>query len=189
MYLPLFAVVVTFQVVCFFLFACFIILESSYRYQFLHNYPKAIDSGGRLWLYFLHFILSSMLISQLTLVGLLALKQSPFAGPAVGPLITVTLIFIIYVNDKHTMMSKHLTTHDCLLHDKNNQINGITSKLFAHNKYLQPALCADSKEPEYDEGHIGVQDQEAESTDGEKVNDDIDNGTTGVLDLEASGTI
>jgi hypothetical protein len=88
-------------VTTFFLYLCFIILESGYRYQFIHNYPRPFDTGGKLWLVFIQFTLACMLISQLTLIGLLILKKSVFAGPAMGPLMAVTILFVIFINRKH----------------------------------------------------------------------------------------
>ena len=31
------------------LLLCFLLLEGGYRFQFIHNYPKAFDTGGKLW--------------------------------------------------------------------------------------------------------------------------------------------
>lgn len=73
----------------FFVLFCFVLLESSYRYQLFHNIPLH-DTGGKLWLSFIQFVLGCLVIAQLTLIGLLLLKQSPFAGPAMGPLLCVT---------------------------------------------------------------------------------------------------
>lgn len=43
-----------------FLFFCFLLCESGYRYQFIHNYPRAFETGGALWRGFLQFVLASM---------------------------------------------------------------------------------------------------------------------------------
>jgi len=78
-------------VTSFFLCFCFILLESGYRFQFIHNYPRAYDTGGKLYYSFIQFTLASIIIAQLTVVGLLILKQNKFAGPALGPLIAITI--------------------------------------------------------------------------------------------------
>jgi hypothetical protein len=135
----------------FFLYFCFVLLESGYRYQFIHNYPRAFDTGGKLWLTFIQFSFACMLISQLTLIGLLVLKKSVFAGPAMGPLLAITILFIIFLNGKHMFIARHLPTRDCLILDQQNSEAGLDDDYFARGKYLQPALrSAASVEAEYE---------------------------------------
>lgn len=43
-----------------FLYFCFLLCESGYRYQFIHNYPRAFETGGAMWRGFIHFVLASM---------------------------------------------------------------------------------------------------------------------------------
>jgi hypothetical protein len=137
-------------VTTFFLYFCFILLESGYRYQFIHNYPRPFDTGGKLWLVFIQFTLACMLISQLTLIGLLILKKSFYAGPAMGPLMAVTILFVIFINRKHTLVTKHLPTRDCIIVDRIHSENGVDNNYFARGKYLQPSLRATRVEPDYD---------------------------------------
>ena len=47
-------------VTSFFLCFCFILTESGYRYQFIHNYPRNFETGGVLWKDFIKFVLASM---------------------------------------------------------------------------------------------------------------------------------
>jgi hypothetical protein len=138
-------------VTTFALFFCFILLESGYRYQFIHNYPRPFDTGGKLWLVFIEFTLASMLISQLTLIGLLALKESVFAGPAIAPLTAITILFVIFIKRKLVLVTKHLPTRDCLIIDRINTESSFVDDLFARDKYLQPALRAARVEPDFDD--------------------------------------
>jgi hypothetical protein len=133
----------------FFLYFCFVLMESGYRYQFIHNYPRSFDTGGKLWLVFIQFTLACLLISQLTLIGLLVLKKSKYAGPAVAPLMGVTILFIVFINRKHTLLTKYLPTRDCILVDRDNNANGVDDDLFRRDKYLHPALRAARADPEY----------------------------------------
>lgn len=48
-----------------FLCFCFYLCESGYRYQFIHNYPRAFETGGVLWKGFIKFILASMVSGRL----------------------------------------------------------------------------------------------------------------------------
>lgn len=135
----------------FFLYFCFILLESGYRYQYFHNYPRAFDTGGKLWLTFIQFTFACMIISQLTLIGLLVLKQSAFAGPAMGPLLAITILFIIFINGEHIVVTRNLPTRDCLLLDQKNTEAGLDDDYFGRGKYLQPALNAEAIEPNFED--------------------------------------
>jgi hypothetical protein len=137
-------------VTTFFLYFCFILLESGYRYQFIHNYPRPFDTGGKLWLVFIKFTLACMLISQLTLIGLLALKESFYAGPVMIPLMAITILFVNLVNLKLVQVTKYLPTRDCLIIDRIKNESGVVDDPFARGKYLQPALRAELVEPEYE---------------------------------------
>lgn len=130
---------------------CFVILEGGYRYQFIHNYPVAFDTGGKLWFTFVQFVLASLLIAELTLAGLLALKQSKFAGPAIGPLIVLTVLFILFINSKHSHVMRFLPTRDCVEIDQANVKAGNTDFSFAKKEYLQPSLRKVHDYPEYDD--------------------------------------
>jgi hypothetical protein len=81
-----------------------------------------------------------MLIAQLTLVGLLLLKQSKYAGPAIGPLIFITILFVIYINAKHKTVTHYLPSRDCVEIDHANAQAGNTDFSFVKGEYLQPAL-------------------------------------------------
>jgi len=81
-------------VTCFFLCFCFLLLECCYRHELIHNYPVDFDTGGKLWKTFMSFTMASMIIAQLTLIGLLSLKKNPYSAPALGPLLAVTILFI-----------------------------------------------------------------------------------------------
>lgn len=148
MVLLVYAVIAPFTA-CALLF-CFLLLEAGYRYQFIHNYPRAFDTGGKLWLTFVQFVLASLLIAEFTLAGLLALKQSKYAGPAIGPLIVVTVLFILYINSKNSQVMKFLPTKDCIRKDQErarDDLNDISCK----DEYLQPSLKKYREYPEYEE--------------------------------------
>jgi len=134
----------------FFILFCFVLMDSGYRYQFFHNYPRASETGGRLWRYFVEFILASMLIAQLTLVGLLVLKKSFYAVPAMTPLIAITVLFIIFVSREFHRVMTFLPTRDCSYADHNLRTSG-GSIAFLRDAYLQPALKQPTLEPEYEE--------------------------------------
>jgi len=125
-----------------FMFFCFLICETGYRYHIIHNIPPDPDSGGKLWQGFVHVLMVAMLIGQSTLFGMLALKKTVYALPALAPLGVITLIFIIYAVPKRIYVATHLPTLLCVEVDKRNEEAGIHISQIAAKEYLQPALRA-----------------------------------------------
>ena len=80
-----------------------------------------------------------MIIAQLTLIGLLLLKECVYATPVLGLLIGITLLYIAFVNGKHAQVSEHLPSRDCVIHDSRFADEG-RSFDFVSGAYLQPAL-------------------------------------------------
>jgi len=102
-----------------------------------------------MWRSFIHFTLASMVIAQLTLIGFLALKQSKYAGPAIGPLLAITILFIVYINSKHSHVSEFLPTRDCMKKDAENLVDGEADMSFGKDAYLQPSLQNKVEMPNY----------------------------------------
>lgn len=153
-------------VTSFFLLVCFFVSESGYRYQFIHNYPRAFDTGGRLWKYFIVFLLASMVIAQLTLVGFLSLKQSQFAGPGMIPLLVLTALFIFFISSKHSVIAENLPTRNCILRDCENNAEGDMDMAFVKDVYLQPSLQKRAIHPviDDDDSHNAQKGQPVENT-------------------------
>lgn len=123
-----------------FLGVCFIVCESGYRYHFIHNHKTFPDSGGVLWQGFLNVLMASMLIGQLTLVGLLVLKQTVYAVPVLLPLLALTVLFMIYVIPKRIHVANHLPAMLCVEMDRKNREQENANARFTARRYLQPAL-------------------------------------------------
>jgi len=81
-----------------------------------------------------------MVIAQLTLIGLLALKQNPYSAPALGPLLALTIMFILYINSEHSLVAGYLPTRECVERDDENSAEGPMDMSFAKGAYLQPSL-------------------------------------------------
>jgi hypothetical protein len=137
-----------------FIYPCFYLMEWGYRFQYIHNYPRAFDTGGRMWRFFMHFVLCSLLIAILTLIGVLLLKESVYAAPALGPLLAINIMFIIFINGKHSSVSEFLPSRDCVLHDSRFMDEG-KSYDFVQDAYLQPALRAQCIQLDMDDSERG----------------------------------
>jgi hypothetical protein len=126
-------------IACLFLWLCFLICESGYRYHFIHNNKTSPDSGGKLWAGFIQVLLVSMLIGQLTLMGVLGLKKAVYAVPALAPMLAITILYMILVSPRRMHVSNFLPTIQCVELDQLN--SGEHSNVdFLKGEYLQPAL-------------------------------------------------
>jgi hypothetical protein len=131
-----------------FLWFCFVVCESGYRYHFVHNNKTTPDSGGKLWQGFIQMLLVSMLIGELTLVGLLILKKTVYALPALLPLLVITVLFMITGIPRFNHVATHLPTVLCVEFDKRNREQENANSDFAVKMFLQPALQAEPLLPE-----------------------------------------
>eukprot|EP00538_Stauroneis_constricta_P012736 CAMPEP_0119556414 /NCGR_PEP_ID=MMETSP1352-20130426/8386_1 /TAXON_ID=265584 /ORGANISM="Stauroneis constricta, Strain CCMP1120" /LENGTH=1175 /DNA_ID=CAMNT_0007603377 /DNA_START=9 /DNA_END=3536 /DNA_ORIENTATION=- len=127
-------------ITCVFLMACFLICESGYRYNFIHNHKKRPDSGGKIWKGLINVYFISIFIGILTLMGYLVLRNTLYAIPALVPLLIVVLLYIIFVVPKKLHVANHLPTQLCVEADRKNARDSETDLGFVKDKYLQPAL-------------------------------------------------
>lgn len=148
-FMVIFVYAIISPIINYFIAFCLIVMGSGYRYQFISNYPPTPDSGGKLWYGFITICLACMVIAQLTLVGLLALKKATYALPCMAPLIAITIGFTLYLRGKHSYVTKHLPTRDCLHIDRQNCTEGDFE--FVERKYVQPALLAQDKQPQVED--------------------------------------
>eukprot|EP00541_Cyclophora_tenuis_P019618 CAMPEP_0116554450 /NCGR_PEP_ID=MMETSP0397-20121206/7600_1 /TAXON_ID=216820 /ORGANISM="Cyclophora tenuis, Strain ECT3854" /LENGTH=155 /DNA_ID=CAMNT_0004079615 /DNA_START=167 /DNA_END=631 /DNA_ORIENTATION=+ len=126
----------------FFLAACFLIMGSGYRYQFICNYPKDPDSGGLLFVGFIQIVQTCMLISQVTLLLFLALKKAVGALPFMLPLMGATFLFNLYLRQEHYKIANFLTSEDCMSQDIEDEEDesDIGDETDFQDQYLQPEL-------------------------------------------------
>jgi Calcium-dependent channel, 7TM region, putative phosphate len=119
------------------IFFCFV--GSVYRHQFVYNYPKTPDSGGKIWLQFMEILLACMVIALLTIGGFLGLKKATIALPLLIPLLGATIYFIIYVRRHHFLPGRFLATSSCIAQDAANKDRGANYNEFS-DEYKQPML-------------------------------------------------
>jgi hypothetical protein len=123
----------------FFLAIGFLLLESTYRYQFYHNYAATPDSGGKLWRGFIDMVHLGMVIAQLTLIGLLLLKKSFYAVCGFGPLLAITSVFIWHVHTTRFRVTEYLPCRECIQIDRNHVVYGLDLGIL-RSQYLQPSI-------------------------------------------------
>jgi hypothetical protein len=129
----------------------FLLLRSVYRHQFVFNFPNKPDTGGEMWIYFMHVLLACIIISQLTLMGFLTLKEFAISIPLMVPLLVITCIFIMYLRQRHFTIGTYLAARACLSQDLANEGEGVDYNIFK-NQYKNPALMERIAEPDWDSG-------------------------------------
>lgn len=150
-YMVLFVYAPMAPISCYFTLLIFVLLAMGYRNQFIYIYPIANDSGGTLYLMFVKIMIICMIVAEIVLIGVLALKQAPIAVGLLVPLIVVTILFNSYLKKKHYYVTRYLPTEDCAAVDRKNSEECVTLE-FLKDAYLQPALKVRSALPEnYDE--------------------------------------
>jgi hypothetical protein len=77
-------------------------------------------------------------LSNMTVVGLLASKQSFIATPLMVPLIVITILFNAYIRQQHFRVAEYLPSRECLKSDLQNGPNFDLS--FTTGAYLQEEL-------------------------------------------------
>ena len=125
---------------CFFMGICFLLMGAGYRHQFVHIYPRNTDSGGKLWVHFLGIITICMIIAQITIVGLLALNRAPIASAMMFPLLIITILFNVYIRQKHFLMAEFLPSRNAFAIDLRNNVEREMDYEFLRAQYVQPEL-------------------------------------------------
>eukprot|EP00536_Pseudo-nitzschia_multiseries_P006000 jgi/Psemu1/239012/estExt_Genewise1.C_1230035 len=123
-----------------FVFLCFLFMGATYRHQFIFVYPTLPDSGGKLWIQFMQIVPVSLIIAEVTIVGFLALKNAPVAYSLMLPLLYVTVLFNVYIRQKHFAVANFLPGCVCVEADSRNNADGPMDMRFLTNQYQQPEL-------------------------------------------------
>jgi hypothetical protein len=90
-----------------------------------------------------------MIIAQITIVGMIALKQSFVAVILMIPLIVFTLLFNIYIKQQHFMYTNFLPAREAIVTDQNNMNEaGDNFESLLRDKYIQPELREKEQLPE-----------------------------------------
>jgi hypothetical protein len=118
---------------------CFAALGALFRHQFVYIYARNPDSGGYLWLNFIQILTTCLLIAEITVVGMLALKKATIATPLMFPLIIATALFSFYIRQEHFHIAQYLPTRLSLRKDSRNS-NIDIDYAFVQEAYLQPEL-------------------------------------------------
>ena len=81
-----------------------------------------------------------MLIAEITIVGLMALKKAAIATPLMIPLIIVTILFNGYIRQQHFRVTEALPSKECLKMDMENKKQRPNDFEFVKDAYIQEEM-------------------------------------------------
>lgn len=125
--------------VCYFTGWYFFVAEAVYRRQVLFVYKPIRFASGAFWPRLYGFIIIALVVSQLTLLGMLSLKSGSAQAIVIGVLIISILMFHHQVQKLFPPAAKYLPLMDCVRLDATRYQQGITFD-FLDNVYVQPAM-------------------------------------------------
>ena len=125
---------------------CLFLVLLCYRHQFIYVYSKRNDTGGLLFAKFVPLAIGCILVSEITLLGVLMLKQGIAAVVLLIPLIVGTFMFQAYVGQQHYHVAMQLPMVAAIEKDEMNQAE-IGTISFARDEYMQPSRRERYKEP------------------------------------------
>ena len=128
------------------MFFTFLLFSLCYRNQLMYVYPTTNDTGGQLFTRFANLVMVCMLISEVTMFGVLSLKKGAIAASLIIPLIVITVMFKLYLRQEHYNVTKHLPSIRCVEEDWRNM--GRLDFDFLKGEYVQPALKSETSEPD-----------------------------------------
>lgn len=127
--------------VCYFTAWFFFIAEMVYRRQVLYVYQPTKFALGAYWPRLYRFLIIALVVSQLTMLGLLSLKKAAVQSILIAVLIIVTLLFHYYVARLYPRVAKYLPLTDCVRLDTVRGRRDANAMLyFLDAVYRQPAM-------------------------------------------------
>ncbi|DAZ97737.1 TPA: hypothetical protein N0F65_009017 [Lagenidium giganteum] len=127
--------------VCYFTGWFFFVAEIVYRRQVLFVYKASTYAMGAYWPPLFKFMIIALVLSQLTLLGLLSLKKGAQQFFCVGVLIVVIFLFNHYITDLYPRVAKVLPLTTCKeLDEARYRMNPAKAFYFLEKAYRQPAM-------------------------------------------------
>ena len=84
------------------MWCAFGLFSLGFRHHLFYTYGKGNDSGGQMFGNFVSLAIACIIISEIVMFGILALKEGVVAAPLLIPLIVGTFMFKTYINQVRT---------------------------------------------------------------------------------------
>uniref|UniRef100_A0A7S4JEF4 CSC1/OSCA1-like 7TM region domain-containing protein n=1 Tax=Odontella aurita TaxID=265563 RepID=A0A7S4JEF4_9STRA len=137
-YMIMFVYSVLAPITIFVMGGAFLLFSMCYRHQLFFVYSTENDSGGLLFVHFARLVVACMIFAEITLMGVLLLQKGAVAGPAMLPLIIITVLFNMYMKQQHYRVTENMPSILCVEEDVSNI--GEIDLDFVKGEFLQPAL-------------------------------------------------
>ncbi|ORX90481.1 DUF221-domain-containing protein, partial [Basidiobolus meristosporus CBS 931.73] len=79
-----------------------------YKYQFAYAYVKSYEANGKIWKYIFRYISHGLVIFQLTMLGVISLRNSFVSGMTLIPLLGCTIYFVYYCQSTYREHTKYV---------------------------------------------------------------------------------
>mmetsp|Transcript_1346 Transcript_1346/g.2434 ORF Transcript_1346/g.2434 Transcript_1346/m.2434 type:complete len:887 (+) Transcript_1346:264-2924(+) len=119
------------------LLVCFGLLSVVFRHQLIYTYSTENDDGGKLWSSAIMLLITCMIVSELTLIGIVFLKLAFIPGVLLVPLIVCTFLFASYLKQQHFKVTEFVPSTVCAVMDRKNRNMDLD---FLKGEYKQSAL-------------------------------------------------
>lgn len=140
-----FMILLTFAVlapfICFIMAFAFLVLEIAARHHLIYIHP-ILDSGGKLWLHSIKILLICVVIAEGIVMSYMGIVRARAQFYMMIPLLVVTVLFEMYLFQRHFIVASHLSSEDCVAFDVRNDLDNSTAQALFGTPYLQPALRA-----------------------------------------------
>lgn len=131
----------------------FALCDVVYRRQLLFVHDPSFNTAGVYWPRIFDAIILALLVGQITIIGVLGIKQSPAAVFLIS-LPILTLQFKSYIKTSLDRVSLHLPLNECCRVDRSRSGRDESAWAFLDNAYSQPAMQErDLMVPEHTEYH------------------------------------
>lgn len=132
----------------YFMLLAFGVLNLVYRHQLIYIYTSENDHGGKLWPQIITMLIVCMLVAEMTLIGIVSIKQGAIAASLMLPLVGATVFFLFYIHQQHFRVTHFVPSTLCKSSDIKNHATLDIS--FLNDQYLQPSMKEKELHPDND---------------------------------------
>ncbi|KAF4711105.1 hypothetical protein FOZ62_024843 [Perkinsus olseni] len=101
-----------------------------YKIEYASVYDPSNDTGGQLWSRAIRFIIACAVIAQFTVMTVLAIKEGPVVSPLMLPLFVGTILFWIYLEQRHFIAASFLPAKTCVEVDRQRLAKGFNAEVW-----------------------------------------------------------
>ncbi|KAF4657464.1 hypothetical protein FOZ61_006258 [Perkinsus olseni] len=101
-----------------------------YKIEYASVYDPSNDTGGQLWSRAIRFIIACAVIAQFTVMTVLAIKEGPVVSPLMLPLFIGTILFWIYLEQRHFIAASFLPAKTCVEIDRQRLAKGFNAEVW-----------------------------------------------------------